>query len=289
MRVGLIGLGVMGYRIGANLARAGKLQLVYNRTREKADRFSAEHGVEVASTVGELVEGTDVVLTMLSDDSAVSSVIREALPVIKGKVIIDMSTISPTTSIGLADQVRRGGGNMMDAPVIGTSIHVEQKKIAVLVGGPRELFETAKDIIGATAAAVEYMGGNGMGLYAKLVNNLLLGAYVAAMGEAYWFGVRSGVKPEDVEKVLRQLSSARSPTADLKVPKIRSGDYSTQFALRHMRKDLEIVQRETQNIGMPAPMSSLALQLYRLVEQGGGGDLDFAAVAELFKPRSNTS
>ncbi len=120
---------------------------------------------------------------MLSDDSAVSSVIREALPVIKGKVIIDMSTISPTTSIGLADQVRRGGGgNMMDAPVIGTSIHVEQKKIAVLVGGPRELFETAKDIIGATAAAVEYMGGNGMGLYAKLVNNLLLGAYVAAMG-----------------------------------------------------------------------------------------------------------
>lgn len=120
---------------------------------------------------------------------------------------------------------------------------------------------------------------------------MLLGAYVAAMGEAYWFGVRSGVKPEDVEKVLRQLSSARSPTADLKVPKIRSGgDYSTQFALRHMRKDLEIVQRETQNIGMPAPMSSLALQLYRLVEQGGGGgDLDFAAVAELFKPRSNTS
>jgi len=285
MRIGLIGLGVMGYRIGANLARAGKLHAVFNRTMEKAIKFSSEYGVTVAKSIRELVEDSDVILTMLSNDDAVSSVVMEAIPHVKGKVLIDLSTISPSTSIDLAKQVKENGGEMMDAPVIGTSIHVEQKKLAVLVGGPRELFDMARDILIETASSVTYMGGNGMGLYAKLVNNLLLGTYVAAMGEAYWFGVRSGLKPSDVEKVLRELSSARSPTADLKVPKMMSGDYSTQFALKHMRKDLEIIQKEAQGLGMPIPLSALALQLYRLIEEAENGELDFSAVAELFRPR----
>ncbi|MGC8597759.1 MAG: NAD(P)-dependent oxidoreductase [Thermocladium sp.] len=285
MKIGLIGLGVMGYRIGANLAKAGKLHAVFNRTMDKAIKFGAEHNVAVANSIRELVENSDIVLTMLSNDDAVSAVIREAIPHIKGKTVIDLSTISPSTSIDLAMQVKRNGGEMMDAPVIGTSIHVEQKKLAVLVGGPEELFDLAKDILMETASSVTYMGGNGMGLYAKLVNNLLLGTYVAAIGEAYWFGVRSGLKPSDVEKVLRELSSARSPTTDLKLPKIMRGDYSTQFALKHMRKDLEIIQKEAQGLGMPVPLSALALQLYRLVEETENGELDFSTVAELFRPR----
>ncbi|WP_338601765.1 NAD(P)-dependent oxidoreductase [Sulfolobus tengchongensis] len=283
MKIGLIGLGIMGYRIAANLAKAGKLNVVFDRTQDKMEKFVKEYKVAKSSTTKELVESSDVIITMLADDNAVKSVVEPLTPLMKGKILIDMSTISPTLSISLARKIENSGGLMYDAPVIGTSTFVEQKKLVVLVGGPKDKFDVVYDIAKETASAVVYMGSNGMGLYAKLVNNLLLGSYIAAVAEAYNFGVRAGLDPQQIANILTTLSSARSPTTELKAPKLLKEDYSTQFATKHMSKDLEIISREAQNLKVITPISSLALQLYKMAEALGYSEADFISIVEVFK------
>lgn len=283
MRVGLIGLGVMGWRIAANLKSDGLLSVVYNRSREKALEFSKKYGVEAASTPAELVKKVDMVITVLSDDEAVAQTVSSLLPDISGKMLVDMSTISPTTSQELAARVAQQGGVMFDAPIIGTSVAVEKRQIVVLVGGPREKYGTVEDVLRRTASAVVYVGPNGYGLYAKLVNNLLIGAYVAAMAEAFNFGLKAGLSPQFLAELLTRYSSARSPTSELKAPKMASGDYSVQFAMKHMRKDLELVQQEARRLKAAVPLSAISLQLYRLAESLGLSEQDFAAILELFK------
>ncbi|MEM4076958.1 MAG: NAD-binding protein, partial [Metallosphaera sp.] len=139
-----------------------------------------------------------------------------------------------------------------------------------------------KELLSSTASSVLYMGKNGMGLYAKLVNNLLIGTYVASMAEAFNLGVNSGLSPEQVAEFLAKFSSARSPTSELKAGKMASRDYSTQFATKHMRKDLEIIDREAQKLGVINPMSALALQLYRMAEYLGLSESDYASVLEVY-------
>nr|WP_188848649.1 NAD(P)-dependent oxidoreductase [Sulfodiicoccus acidiphilus] len=282
MKVGLVGLGVMGWPIAANLASAGKLSYVANRTQSKAREFATTFKVE-ALEMRELAAESDVVITMLSDDSAVRDFVRSVLAYLKGKILVDMSTISPSLSIQLAEEVRGAGGVMYDAPVVGTSIFAQQRKLVVLLGGPEEKRELVEDLLKHTASAVVYFGGNGSGLYSKLVNNLMVGTYVAALAEAFNLGVKAGLSKEQVERILTQLSSVRSPTSELKAPKLRTEDYSTQFATKHMRKDLEIVQGEAQRLGLFVPMSSLALQLYRLAEASGMAERDFSSIYEIYK------
>lgn len=283
MKVGLIGLGVMGYRIGANLVKAGLLKVVYNRTKEKAEKFNREFNVPYVTTSQDVVKTSDVIITMLSDDSAVTSTISSILNEVKGKIIIDMSTISPTISVEISNKVKENGGVMFDAPVIGTSVLLEKRKAVILVGGPEDKFSEIRSILDAISENVVYIGENGMGLYAKLVNNLLLGVYVSALGEAYNFGIRAGLKKEQVAKVLIELSSARSPTSELKVPKMMNEDYTTQFATKHMRKDLEIIEREAQKLKVITPLTVHALQYYKMAEALGFSELDFSSVVEIFK------
>lgn len=172
---------------------------------------------------------------------------------------------------------------MVDAPpVIGTSVAVERREIVVLVGGSEEAFNRAREVLQYTAKTIVHIGPNGYGLYAKLINNALLGSYVIALAETVQLGKSFGLSDSVILDLLTKLSSARSPTSELKVPpKMLSGDYSVQFALKHMRKDLDIVNREVSMRGVPIPMTSLALQLYRMAERMGLSEEDFAAILKI--------
>lgn len=286
MRVALAGLGIMGYRIAANLAKAGKLHVVYNRTVSKAERFSKEYGVEYVKNPLELIKSADFLITVLSDDEAVSSFLSPLIRYSKDKIIVDMSTISPSTSVSLAKEIFNNDGVMFDAPILGTSVHVEQKTITVLVGGPKDKFELVREVLKETASSVLYMGNNGSALYAKLVNNILAGIYVAALSEVYAFGISSGLDPEDILRILTKYSSSRAPIGELKLPKMIKGDYSTQFATKHMAKDLEIAVREAQKVKALHPLTSLTLQLYRIAEGLGYSEDDLSAILEVYKRAS---
>ena len=282
-RVGLIGLGVMGSRIAANLAQAGLLVGVYDRNKLKAQDFARSHGVDAIDSPESLASRVDVIITVLSDDTAVTDVVSRLIPVSSGKLIIDMSTISPQVSVELASRVREREGVMYDAPIMGTSVDVEAKRITVLVGGPREHFGRVEAILSNTASRVVYVGPNGMGLYMKLAGNMVLAVFLAGLAEAISFATRAGLSPEQVSDLLLNISGTRSPTSGLKVPKMLRSDYEVQFALKHMRKDTEIMVREAQRLRVPLPVTSLVSSLLRMAENMGLGDLDVASLIELYR------
>jgi 3-hydroxyisobutyrate dehydrogenase len=283
--VGVIGLGTMGWRIAKVLREDGLLRGVYNRTPSKARAFAEEFKVKVYGNPAELARDVDVVLSIVSDDDAVRAVMLGDGGVLNGvkggSLVIEMSTISPSTSIELAKLVKGRGGLMVDAPVIGTSVLVERRQAVVLVGGEDEAFEKAREVVSHFASSVVHVGPNGYGLYAKLVNNALLGSYVAALAEVVNLGEAMGLSGDVITDVLVKLSSARSPTSELKVPKMIKGDFSVQFATKHMRKDLDLVSKEASRLGVPIPLASLSLQLYRIAEAMGLSDEDFSAVIKV--------
>ena len=283
--VGVIGLGTMGWRIAKVLREDGLLRGVYNRTPSKARAFAEEFKVKVYGNPAELARDVDVVLSIVSDDDAVRAVMLGDGGVLNGvkggSLVIEMSTISPSTSIELAKLVKGRGGLMVDAPVIGTSVLVERRQAVVLVGGEDEAFEKAREVVSRFASSVVHVGPNGYGLYAKLVNNALLGSYVAALAEVVNLGEAMGLSGDVITDVLVKLSSTRSPTSELKVPKMIKGDFSVQFATKHMRKDLDLVSKEASRLRVPIPLASLSLQLYRIAEAMGLSDEDFSAVIKV--------
>ncbi|MFP3073505.1 MAG: NAD(P)-dependent oxidoreductase [Caldivirga sp.] len=283
--VGVIGLGTMGWRIAKVLREDGLLRGVYNRTPSKARAFAEEFKVKVYGNPAELARDVDVVLSIVSDDDAVRAVMLGDGGVLNGvkggSLVIEMSTISPSTSIELAKLVKGRGGLMVDAPVIGTSVLVERRQAVVLVGGEDEAFEKAREVVSHFASSVVHVGPNGYGLYAKLVNNALLGSYVAALAEVVNLGEAMGLSGDVITDVLVKLSSARSPTSELKVPKMIKGDFSVQFATKHMRKDLDLVSKEASRLRVPIPLASLSLQLYRIAEAMGLSNEDFSAVIKV--------
>ncbi len=284
MKVGLIGLGVIGSRVAANLEKAGLLNTVYNRTHSKAEELEARSGVRASRDLGEVVRQCDVIVTVLSDDSAVGEVYEKLLADAgPGKTFLDLSTISPSVSVELAGRLSRKGASMLDVPVVGSAGMVERKEAVLLVGGRDDDLERVLPILQSTSKDVVHVGANGSGLRLKLVHNLALGSYIVALSEAVHFGLASGLAPELLERLFVSLSSVRSPNSAIKVPKILKADYSTQFSLKHMIKDLELIEGEARRLDAVMPLGSLALQLYRLAERQGLAEQDYVSVAEFFR------
>ncbi|BAB59374.1 hypothetical protein [Thermoplasma volcanium GSS1] len=277
-KVVLIGLGIMGYRIAANFKKAGMLNGVFDRKIEKAEAFSKQFGSEFYKDIESAVKSNDVIVTMLYDDSSVIDVYSKAMDYAAGKIFVDMSTISPETSIRVSKDIESKGGEMYDAPVIGTSVVVEKKGLTVLIGGPRDNVGLIEELMGATATSVVYVGPNGSGLYAKLVNNLFLGSYMEALAEAVRFGRSTGLDDNVISSVLIKYSSARSPTSELKVPKMMAGDHSTQFSVKNMLKDLEIIEDTARRKSVPIPSASIALQFYRYLASSGHSEEDISSI-----------
>lgn len=279
-----MGLGVIGSRVAANLKQADFLHAVYNRTSSKAEEFAARFNMSALGDLGEVVRQCDVIVTILSDDSAVRQVYERLLADAgPEKTFLDLSTISPSASIELAGRLSRKGASMLDAPVVGSAGMVERKEAVLLVGGKVEDFERILPMLQTTAKEVVHVGVNGSGLSLKLVHNLALGSYIVALSEAVHFGLASGLAPELLERLFTSLSSVRSPNSAIKVPKILKADYTTQFSLKHMIKDLELIEEEARRLDAMMPLGSLALQLYNLAEKQGLSEQDYVSVAEFFR------
>ena len=283
MKVGLIGLGIIGSRVAAKLAEAGSLHTVYNRTLAKAEAFRAGRSVRRSETIQGLVRECEVIVRVLSDDDAVQAVYGGLSSVaVEGKTFLEMSTIAPSTSAGIAAQFRRRGASMLDVPVVGSANMVEKKEAVLLVGGETRDFERVSSLLHYTSGEVLHVGPNGAGLSLKLVHNLTLGSYVVALSEAVHFGLEAGLQPALIEKLLVSLTSVRSPNSAIKVPKILRSDYTKQFSLKHIIKDLSIIEGEASRQHSPTPLGSLALQMYKLAQNRGVAEEDFVVVAELF-------
>ncbi|MBS7615071.1 2-hydroxy-3-oxopropionate reductase [Candidatus Bathyarchaeota archaeon] len=273
-KIGFIGLGVMGKPMAVNLLNAGYKLTVWNRTRSKMDDLLAM-GASGAESPKEVAEKSDVVITMVSDSSDVEEVVLGPQGVIygahEGLVLIDMSTISPTVTQKIAQELYAKGVKMLDAPVSGGEIGAKQATLSIMVGGPKETFDRCLPILQVLGKKVTHMGSNGMGQTTKLCNQIICALNIQAVCEGLMLGAKAGL---DLKKLLDVVTAGAASSWMLSNlgPKMIERDMRPGFKIKHQQKDLKLVLSFAAEIGLPLPGTALVQQMLRAVEAEGLGE-----------------
>lgn len=284
-KIGFIGLGTMGAPMASNLLKQGYEVTVYNRTASKAAALT-EQGAAVAASPREAAAAADIVITMVSNDASIAAVYEGPDGVLAGlrpeTKVIDCSTISPALVKKLAQQISALGGAFLDAPVTGSSPAAIAGTLVFMVGGPADTLAEVMDIFETMGKKVLHMGENGSGAVAKLAHNTIVGINNLALAEGFAIAAKSGL-PADLFLELVQLGSAGSKAAELKGQKIIEHDFSNQFSLALMLKDLKLASALTDGSGIPAPMLNQAKSLFQAGETQGFGEEDLSSVVKLYE------
>ena len=282
-----LGLGIMGSRQAANLARAGHELTVYNRTREKAQAWADEHGGAVAATPREAAAAADVVFSMVVDGPQVAALLLEGDDAAvhgarDGALFVDMSTIAPSQSREIGARLAERGVAFVDAPVTGSAPRAEDATLTIMAGGAEADVERARPLLEAMGRLVVHVGELGQGEMVKLINNAVAAINAATLAQALVAGRGTGVDLDALVQVMK-AGSGGSYMLDLKAAPMREHDFTTLFKLEHMLKDLRLCLDETQAAGIPFPAAAAARDLYAAGMSRGLGDKDFAAVLEVLE------
>ncbi len=285
LRVGYIGLGLMGKSIARNILKAGFPLVVHNRSRAAVDELVQE-GAEQAFSAAEVAAQVDVVFTNLPDSPDVEKAALGAGGVLEGAhaglVFVDNSTIKPATARKIADELARVGVASLDAPVSGGDIGARQGTLAIMVGGPAEALETVRPVFEAMGKTITHVGGCGAGQIAKACNQIMVAAQMVAMGELLVFAQKAGADPRKVVEAIRG-GAAQCWTLDVKPPRLFSGNRAPGFKAHMQAKDLNIVMETAREYGVPLPSLALDAQLFNAMVQTGLGDQDNSAVIAILE------
>jgi 3-hydroxyisobutyrate dehydrogenase-like beta-hydroxyacid dehydrogenase len=281
-RIAFIGLGIMGAPMARNLREAGFELSVYNRTREKAETFAAEHGAEVAATPAEAAEGADALITMVTDSPQVEEVLfggdGAAAALADDALVIDMSTTSPTASRAIAE--RLAPHDYVEAPVSGSKPGAESGKLTIFAGGERAAFERALPLFKAMGERIVLVGPLGHGQMAKLLTNTMGAVNAAVLAEAVRTAKVAGLDPDAFLEVAAGSAGA-SAMLNLKGRPMFEERYEpVLFKLEHMLKDLRHTLEEARALGIELRLPTLAEGFYASAADAGLGEEDFAAVYE---------
>ncbi len=289
LRVGYIGLGLMGAPIARNLLKAGVQVVVHNRSRAIVDQLAAE-GALPAETPAEVARQVDILCTNLPDSADVAQVVLGEHGVIEGAhgglIFMDNSTIKPETARMLAQSLALHGVPALDAPVSGGQIGAEQGTLVYMVGGSAEAFAKAIPIFQATGKAWTHVGESGAGQIAKVCNQIMVAAQMVAMGELLVLAQKAGVDPFKVVAAIRG-GAAQCWALDTKPQRLAEGIRTPGFKARMQLKDLNIVLETGKTYGAPLPLSEIATEVFRQMVENGGGELDNAAVLSVFEQIAN--
>jgi 3-hydroxyisobutyrate dehydrogenase len=282
-RVGFVGLGIMGSRMAANLARAGYDLTVFNRTRSTAEAWVAEHGGAVAATPAEAGAAGDVVISMVVDGDQVRSVLLGddgvAQGATAGTLCVDMSTIAPAQTRTIGRELARKGLKLLDAPVTGSSPKAQDGTLTIMAGGDAADFARAEPLLEVMGALVVHVGALGQGEMVKVINNAVAAANAATVAEALIVGQATGVDLDALVQVMGN-GSGGSAMLDLKSAAMRAHDYATLFKLEHMLKDVRLCLEEAQAANVPFAAAARARDVLLATMARGHADDDFAALVE---------
>jgi 3-hydroxyisobutyrate dehydrogenase len=280
LKIGWIGLGYMGTPMAKNILKAGYPLYVYNRTKEKANVLVNE-GAVLCETPQDLTEKADVIFTMLTDGSAVKDVLEQEDGILagleKGKIVVDMSTVSPEDSVLFAELVRAKEAAFIDAPVSGSVKPAEDGTLVILSGGNAEDIQKVQPTFDILGKKTVHFGENGKGASAKLVINLLLGITVQGASEALLLAEKLGLEKESTLKMIL-ASAVGTPLITGKKPLFEKEDFPAAFMLKLMSKDLGLALKEADKNGTSLPLTKAADQTYGSAKEHGKGDLDLTAV-----------
>jgi 3-hydroxyisobutyrate dehydrogenase len=290
-RVGVIGLGIMGSRMAANLRRAGHELTVHNRTRERAERFAGEHGATIADTPADVGAACDVVITMVVDGAQVERVLLGDDGVVEGAgegtLCVDMSTIAPADTRRIGAVLAERAIGFVDAPVTGSSPKAEDGTLTIMAGGDDGDFERARPLFEAMGELVVHLGELGQGQTVKLINNAVAASNASTLAQALVVGKATGV---DLGALMRIMGAGSGGSAmlALKGEPMRTHDYSTLFKLEHMLKDVRLCLEEGQAAGVPFPAAAHTREVLTAAMGRGLGDADFAALVEVIEGMADT-
>jgi 3-hydroxyisobutyrate dehydrogenase len=290
-RVGVIGLGIMGSRMAANLRRAGHELTVHNRTRERAERFAGEHGATIADTPADVGAACDVVITMVVDGAQVERVLLGDHGVVEGAgegtLCVDMSTIAPADTRRIGAVLAERAIGFVDAPVTGSSPKAEDGTLTIMAGGDDGDFERARPLFEAMGELVVHVGELGQGQTVKLINNAVAASNASTLAQALVVGKATGV---DLGALMRIMGAGSGGSAmlALKGEPMRTHDYSTLFKLEHMLKDVRLCLEEGQAAGVPFPAAAHTREVLTAAMGRGLGDADFAALVEVIEGMADT-
>jgi 3-hydroxyisobutyrate dehydrogenase-like beta-hydroxyacid dehydrogenase len=281
--VGFLGLGIMGSRMAARVARAGFPLTVWTHTPGKAARWASAHDAVAVDTPAEVARASEIVVSMVVDGEQVSSVLLGEGGVIEAAranlLCVDMSTIAPRDSRRIAAALGERGVRMLDAPVTGSSPRAEAGTLTIMAGGEHEDFARARPLLEAMGELIVHVGELGQGAMLKLINNALGAANAAALAEALLLAQASDV---DLDAFVAVTSTGSGASAQLetKAAPMRAHDYTTMFKTAHLLKDVRLCLDEAQAAGIPFPSAGHARDLLAATVGRGHGEHDYAALIE---------
>jgi 3-hydroxyisobutyrate dehydrogenase-like beta-hydroxyacid dehydrogenase len=282
-RIGFLGLGIMGSRMAANVAKAGYPLTVWTHTEGKAQRWAEEHKATAVNTPADVARASDIVVSMVVDGAQVESVLCGKNGVADGakdgSLCVDSSTIAPTDTRRIAGRLKERGIGMIDAPVTGSSPRAEAGTLTIMVGGEAEEFERVKPLLETMGELIVHVGELGQGEMLKLINNSLGAANAAAVAEALLLAKATGVDLDALVAVT-QSGSGASAQMQMKSGAMRSHDYSTLFKTEHLLKDVRLCLEEAQAAGIPFPAAGHARDLLAATMGRGYGADDYSALIE---------
>jgi 3-hydroxyisobutyrate dehydrogenase/glyoxylate/succinic semialdehyde reductase len=281
MKIGFIGLGIMGGRMATNLQKKGHELVVYNRTKEKAGPLLTK-GAVWANTPAEVGRQVNIIFTMLSKPDAVAETALLGKNgflhhLSKNSLWIDCSTVNPSFSKLMANEAKLRGVRFLDAPVAGSKGPAEQGQLLFIVGGDRADVDEVKPLLDAMGKAVIHVGGHGMGTSMKMVNNLILAQAMVGFSEAMVLGESLGISRDMLFNTLTG-SPVTAPFLAMKRSKIEEGKYEAEFPLQWMHKDLQLAADTAYEAGVALPAGTIVKEVFALAMRSGLGEMDFSAV-----------
>ena len=291
MKIGFIGLGIMGKPMAKNIMKSGYELIVNTHRQSVIDEFAAL-GALGCGSAREVAEHADVVITMLPNSPQVREVVLGKNGIIesgkKGLIVLDMSSIDPVESRSIAAELEHAGMELLDCPVSGGEPKAVDGSLSVMCGGKRETWEKCYDLLMTMAGSVVYVGPIGSGNVAKLANQMIVAANIGIVAEALTFAKKAGTDPELVYRAIRG-GLAGSAVLDAKAPMMLSGNYNPGFRIDLHIKDLTNALDASHAIHMPVPMTAHMMEVMQELKNHGEGSCDHSDVIRYYERMTGIS
>lgn len=279
-KLGFLGLGIMGYPMARNLLRAGHEVALWSHTAEKARRLAAEEKGRFCETPREAAAGADCVFIIVGDTRMSREVILGAGGIVEGvrrsAVVVDASTISPSESRAMGQELQAKGAEFLDAPCTGSTAGAEGGTLTFMIGGDQAVFERTRPFFEPMGKRLYYCGGPGMGLNAKLAQNLILSNILMAFNEGMVLATKAGVDPKLMLDILEN-SAAKTGLISYKAPFVFRRDFHPNFSTKWMHKDTGLILDLGKELGIPLVLTGVTQQLLQAAVSAGLGEEDMCS------------
>jgi 3-hydroxyisobutyrate dehydrogenase-like beta-hydroxyacid dehydrogenase len=285
-KLGFIGLGLMGYPMARNLLKAGHEVAVWSHTGSKPAQLSSEAGAKACANPAEVARDAEAIFLCVGNTKMAKTVIlgkngiREGAK--SGTVVVDASTISPSESVEITEELAKSGVHFLGAPCTGSTPGAINGTLTFMVGGDEKVFEKVKPWLEIMGKKLYYCGGPGMGLHAKLTQNLVLSNILQAFNEGIVLSTKAGVEPKLMLDILTN-SAAKSGLVDYKAPFVFRRDFTTNFSVKWMHKDIGLMLDSAEELSVPLPLTALTRQLFQAAIAAGHGDEDICSTIKVLE------